>query len=108
MGKKFDQIFESVVSRYQAGGYLPGDFVTFRKTYKSCDCYKDLPTKVQKELDELVKSGLNIRVTQVGNNLSGVTANNQHKTSSSAVITVAGDQGGGRHYGMITVSPDTT
>jgi hypothetical protein len=106
MGQKFDSIYESVVSRFQCGGFLPGDIVTFRKTYKSADCYKSLPTKVQRELDELVKSGLNIRVTQVGNNLSGTTANNQHKTASSAVITVAGDQGGGRHYGMITVSPD--
>jgi hypothetical protein len=57
-------------------------------------------------LDELVKSGLNIRVTQVGNNLGGHSAQNQNKTSLSAVITVAGDQGGGRHYGMISVSPD--
>jgi len=107
MGKKFDKIFESVTSRHTSGaGYLPGDLITFRKNYKSCDCYKSLPTKAQRELDELVKSGLNIRVTQVGNNLGGHSAQNQNKTSLSAVITVAGDQGGGRHYGMITVSPD--
>jgi len=106
MGKKFDKIWESISARHVSGGYLPGDFVTFRKNYKSADCYKSLPTKVQRELDELVKSGLNIRVTQVGNNLGGHSAQNQNKTSLSAVITVAGDQGGGRHYGMISVSPD--
>ena len=106
MGQKFDKIWESVASRHTSGGYLPGDFVTFRKTYKSADCYKSLPTKIQKDLDELVKSGLNIRVTQVGNNLGGHSAQNQNKTTSSAVITVAGDHGGGRHYGMIAVSPD--
>ena len=106
MGQKFDKIWESVASRHTSGGYLPGDFVTFRKTYKSADCYKSLPTKIQKDLDELVKSGLNIRVTQVGNNLGGHSAQNQNKTTSSAVITVAGDHGGGCHYGMIAVSPD--
>jgi hypothetical protein len=106
MGKKFDEIWESIAGRHVSGGFLPGDFVTFRKNYKSCDCYKSLPTKAQRELDELVKSGLNIRVTQVGNNLGGHSAQNQNKTSLSAVITVAGDHGGGRHYDMIAVSPD--
>jgi hypothetical protein len=107
MGKKFDMILESVTSRYTSGsGYLPGDFVTFRKNYKSSPTYKNLHSKGQRELDELVKSGLNIRVTQVGNNLGGHSAQNQNKTSLSAVITVAGDQGGGRHYDMISVTPD--
>jgi hypothetical protein len=106
MGKKFDIVYESVVGRAQAGGYLPGDIIKFRPNYKSCDAYKNLPTKIQSDLDELVKSGLNIRVIQVGNTLSGVTANNQHKTSTSVVLTVAGDHGGGRHYSSITVSPD--
>ena len=40
MGLKFDEIFESVVSRYTVGGFLPGDLVKFRPDYKSCDCYK--------------------------------------------------------------------
>lgn len=106
MGKKFDAIFEAVVSRHQAGGYLPGDVVVFRSNYKSCECYKNLPTKIQKDLDEMVKSGLNIKVVQVGDNLSGSNANNQYKTSSSAVITVAADHGGGRYYSAITISPE--
>jgi hypothetical protein len=103
MGKKFDAIFEAVVSRE---GYLPGDVIVFRKNYKSCDCYKKLPSPVQKDLDEMVESGLNIKVVHVGDNLSGSNANNQYKTSENAVITVAADHGGGRWYSSITVSPD--
>lgn len=106
MGLKFDSIFESVVSRYTSGGYLAGDLVIFRSNYKSSETYKLMPTAMQTELDELVKSGLNIKVTQTGNNLSGVTANNQHKGMKSTVITVAGDHGGGRMYGQISVTPD--
>ena len=106
MGKKFDAIFESVVSRYQTGGYLPGDIVKFRPDYKSCDCYKAMPSVMKQELDELIKSGLNIKVVQVGDRLSGVTGANQHKTADMAVITIAGDQGGGRHFGSITVKPE--
>lgn len=106
MGLKFDEIFESVVSRYQVGGYLPGDLVKFRPDYKSCDCYKAMHSTMKQELDDLVKSGLNIKVIQVGDRLSGASAGNQHKTADNAVITIAGDQGGGRYYGSITVKPE--
>ena len=106
MGIKFDEIYESVVSRYQIGGYLPGDIVKFRPDYKSCDCYKSMHSTMKKELDELVKSGLNIKVIQVGDKLSGASAGNQHKTADNVVITVAADQGGGIHYGSIAVKPD--
>lgn len=106
MGKKFDQLFESVVQRYQAGGFLNGDLVKFKSNYKSSETYKFMHPEMQSQLDDLVKSGLNIKVTQVGDNLSGASANNQHKKPQNAVITVAGDHGGGRFYGQIAVSPD--
>lgn len=106
MGKKFDEIYESIASRTTSGGYLPGDIVTFRQNYKSCDSYKSLPSKIRQDLDEMVKSGLNIKVVQVGNNLSGVSGNNQDKLPTNTVITVAADHGGGRWYSTIAVSPE--
>lgn len=106
MGKKFDEIYESVVSRYQIGGYLPGDIVVFRPDYKSTECYKAMHSDMKRELDELIHSGLNIKVVQVGDKLSGVSAGNQHKTANNVVITVAGDHGGGRYFGSIAVSPE--
>lgn len=106
MGKKFDTIYESVVSRYQVGGYLPGDIVKFRPNYKSCDCYNSMSSIMKSELDSLASCGLNIRVTQVGDKFGGVTGANQHKTADSVVITVAADHGGGRSYGGITVKPE--
>lgn len=106
MGLKFDEIYESVVSRYQIGGFLPGDIVKFRPNYKSCDCYNAMHSVMKQELDDLVKSGLNIKVIQVGDKLSGASAGNQHKTADNVVITVAGDQGGGRYYGSVAVKPE--
>lgn len=106
MGKKFDAIYESVISRYQVGGYLPGDIVKFRPDYKSTECYKAMHSQMKKELEELINSGLNIKVVQVGDKLSGVSAGNQHKTANNVVITIAGDHGGGRHFGSIAVSPE--
>jgi len=106
MGARFDKIFESVVSRYQVGGYLPGDVVAFRPSYKSTDCFKSMNSAMQKEIDELIKSGLNIRVIQVGDKMSGASAGNQHKSADMVVVTVAADQGGGRYYNSYTVTPN--
>lgn len=106
MGKKFDAIFEAVVSRYQIGGYLNGDIVKLRPSYKSTPTYKAMHSEMQRELDELAKSGLNIKVTQVGSKTYNQSAANDHKTADNVVITIAGDHGGGRHFGSITVSPE--
>ena len=106
MGKKFDKIFEAVVSRYQVGGYLPGDIVKFRPNYKSTPTYKAMHSQMQKELDELANSGLNIKVVQVGSKTYNQSSANDHKTADNVVITIAGDHGGGRHFGSITVCPE--
>lgn len=106
MGKKFDAVYESVISRAEIGGYLPGDYVKFRSGYKNTETYKHMPTILQKEVDELATCGLNIKVCQVGDKQSGVTAGNQHKPASMAILTVAADHGGGRTYGRVTVTLD--
>lgn len=106
MGKRFDKIFESVIGRFSVGGYLTGDLVQFRPNYKSTDCFKSMNSAMQKEIDALIKSGLNIRVVQVGDKMSGSSAGNQHKSADMVVITVAADEGGGRYYKSFTVTPN--
>jgi hypothetical protein len=106
MGKKFNAIFESVISRFQIGGYLISDFVQFRSSYKDTDCFKSMNSVMQQEIDDLINSGLNIRVVQVGDKLSSSSAGNQHKTADMVVITVAADEGGGRYYKSFTVTPN--
>lgn len=103
MGKKFDAVFESVIQRYQAGGFLTGDPVKFKAGYKSSDTYKAMPPHMQKDLDELATSGLNIFVSQVGGKMASA---DYFTAAPQATVTVAGDQGGGRAYGYITVTPD--
>jgi hypothetical protein len=106
MGKKFDEIYESIIQRYNVGGFLPGDIVKFRPNYKSCECYNAMHSGMKLELDNMINSGLNIKVIQVGDKLSGASAGNQHKTANNVVITVGADQGGGRTFGSIAVSPE--
>ena len=106
MGAKFDQIFETVIQRFSAGGFLVGDVVKLKSNYKSSDCCKYMNDQMKSELDQLAKSGLNIFVTKIGDTMSGASAGNQFKDSSRITVTIAGDQGGGRYYGHITVTPD--
>jgi hypothetical protein len=106
MGKKFDAVLETVLQRSEIGGILPGDFVKFRPTYKNTETYKSMPSTLQAEVDELASCGLNIKVVQIGDKLSGFSAGNQFKPASQMVITIAADHGGGRTYGRVTVCPD--
>jgi len=106
MGKKFDQIFEAVVSRSEIGGYLPGDIIKFRDGYKNTETYKFMPSTLKKEVDELATCGLNIKVCQVGDKQSGYSIGNQFKPASQIVLTIAADHGGGRTYGRVVVCPD--
>jgi hypothetical protein len=107
MGKKFDKIFEAVVSRSEAGGgYLPGDIIKFRDGYKNTETYKYMPSTLKKEVDELATCGLNIKVCQVGDKQSGYSIGNQFKPASQIVLTIAADHGGGRTYGRVVVCPD--
>jgi hypothetical protein len=106
MGKKFDKIFESVISRSECGGFLPGDIIKFRDGYKNTETYKYMPSTLRKEVDELATCGLNIKVVQVGDKQSGYSIGNQFKPASQIVLTIAADHGGGRTYGRVVVCPD--
>lgn len=106
MGRKFDKVFESVVSRFEVGGYLTGDVVKFRSNYKKSPTYLAMPTMMQQKVDEFATCGLNCRVTQVGDRLSGASAGNQHKTADNVILTIGLDQGGGRFIDKVVVSTD--
>ena len=106
MGKNFDFVCETVVSRNSCGGLILGDFVKFRPGYKNTPTYKAMPTPLQVAVDDLATCGLNIKVMQVGDKLSGASAGNQFKTADNVVITIAADHGGGRTYNHVTVSLD--
>lgn len=106
MGKKFDEIFEAVSSRNEVGGYLPGDLVVLRSNYKSCDAYKLMPSDLQQELDYLSTCGLNIKIVEIKNNFSNSYSDNQGRTNLNNVFVIAADQGGGRTYCRVSVTPD--
>lgn len=65
---KFLPLFETIYSRFKDGnGFLAGDVVKFKSEYKNLECYKNLGENVKIRIEEIVKSGNNIRVGRLHN-----------------------------------------
>jgi hypothetical protein len=65
---KFLPIFETIYNRFKDGsGFLAGDVVKFKSDYKNLECYKNLGENVKQRIDEIIKSGNNIRVGRLHN-----------------------------------------
>lgn len=65
---KFIPLFETIYNRFKDGsGFLAGDVVKFKTEYKNLDCYKNLGENVKQRIDDIIKSGNNIRVGRLHN-----------------------------------------
>jgi hypothetical protein len=97
--KKFITLFESYMRRYDRGGFLVGDIFKFNDNFKRDEAYTKLGQNVKDLIDEMIESGLNIRVVDIKD------VNPQRYPAATGgslepVLTVALDTGGGRytHY----------
>ena len=69
---KFNPLFESIYSRFREGsGFLSGDVVKLKSNYESMDCFKSLAENVKQRVQDMVKSGNNIRIGRLHNKHSG-------------------------------------
>lgn len=65
---KFNPLFENIYSRFQNGnGFLAGDVVKLKSEYKNLECYKRLGENVKQRIEDMVKTGNNIRVGRLHN-----------------------------------------
>ncbi|NBO99779.1 MAG: hypothetical protein EBU90_06585 [Proteobacteria bacterium] len=65
MEKKFIQLFEATLARYNRGGFLTSDRVKFTDKALNNDFFKNQPESVKNAVKELIDSGLNLRVKNV-------------------------------------------
>ena len=106
MEKKFIKLFESVYQRYQRdGGFLVGDYVTFKKNYKSNEQYKDLTDDIKAAIDGLVDSELNLRIVDDKSYYPATIPAGPAGNGYKLMVTVAIDEGGGRYSNYVTVCP---
>lgn len=105
MEKKFIKICESAISRYTRGGVLVGDYVEFIKSYKKDAEFTALHDNVKDAIEELIKSGLRIRVTGVDEYYPVRFPGNPDAANGRMSVKIAADQGGGRYIYSITIPP---
>ena len=72
---KFNPLFESIYDRFREGsGFLAGDVVKLKSNYESMDCFKSLAENVKQRVQDMVKTGNNIRIGRLHNKHSGYGA----------------------------------
>lgn len=106
MEKKFNQIYESYVSRYTRGGFLTGDLVKVRDDYKSSDSFKKLHPDLQNKLNDLLSSDLNLRVSGIENKYPSNQPGNTDNSNGEVVLTVSQETSPGRYDGFYTFPTD--
>jgi len=99
-GKKFVNLHESYMRRYERGGFLVGDVFKFNDDFRSSDGFKSLGTNTQGLLDQMIDSGLHIRVVGIKDTEPARYPANPATSSIDVVLDIALDTGGGRytHY----------
>jgi hypothetical protein len=65
MDKRFNKLFEATLSRYTRGGFLASDRVKFVDNALKNDFFKNQPESVKTAVEELINSGLNLRIRNV-------------------------------------------
>jgi len=102
-GKKFVNLHESYMRRYERGGFLVGDVFKFNDDYQSTDSYKQLGKATQDLITKLIDSGLHIRITDIKDTEPARYPGNPQTSSIDVILNLALDQGGGRYSDHVSV-----
>lgn len=94
--KKFMPLLESYMKRFERGGFLVGDIFNFDDDFRNHDEYKALGQNVKDLIDEMIESGLHIRVVGIKDESPQRYPANADGGSLSPVLNIALDNTGGR------------
>lgn len=106
MAKKYLTLVETYLSRYERGGFLVGDVFKFNDNFKSTDSYKKLGQNTKDFIDQMIESGLHVRVVGIKDTTSPRFPGNPQTSSNDVSLTVALDNGGGRYTHYINIEPE--
>ena len=101
--KKFVNLHESYMRRYERGGFLVGDVFEFNDDYESTECYKALPKATKDLLTKMKDSGLHIRVTGIKDTAPTRYPASSQQSSLDVNLNLALDEGGGRYSDHVSV-----
>lgn len=103
MAKTFSQLCESNISRFTRGGFLVGDYLKFVDGFKSHDPYKSLGTNVQQMVDDMISTGLHVRVVGINDKIPTRFPGNPETMNGEVIVNIALDNGGGRYTHYCTI-----
>jgi len=106
MSHKYLTLIEAYHKRHERGGFLVGNVFKFNKNFKSSESYKKLGVNTQEMIDEMIESGLHIRVVGIRDTTSPRYPGNPQTSSNEVELTVALDNGGGRYTHYINIATD--
>jgi len=101
--KKFVNLHESYMRRYERGGFLVGDVFKFNDNFKSSDSYRTLGSNTQGLIDQMLDSGLHIRVVGIKDTAPARYPANPATSSIDPNLDIALDTGGGRYSHYCTI-----
>ena len=106
MAKTYLLLVEDYMKRFERGGFLVGDIFKFDGKFKSSDAYKALGQNTKDLIDDMLATGLHVRVVGINDtNGQRFPGNPQTSDASSVQLSLAIDNGGGRYSHYVTVSP---
>jgi hypothetical protein len=98
MEKRFKKLYEATLSRYTRGGFLTSDRVKFADNALKNDFFKNQPDSVKQAVQELINSGLNLRVRNVKSAMPAVMgAGNPDDFGYSFTIEIVPEIAPGRY-----------
>lgn len=104
--KKFLTLLETYMNRFERGGFLVGDVFKFSDGFKNSDSYKKLGTNTKEMIDQMIETGLHVRVVGIKDTSGSRYPGNPQTTTQDVILTLALDNGGGRYTHYVSVEPD--
>jgi len=110
--RRYLTLVENYMKRFERGGFLVGDVLKFNDNFSSSPSFKKLGTNIQELVNQMIESGLHVRVVGIRDAIPGARSPAPDVAGAEVVLDIALDNGGGRytHYASIPtdlVSPET-
>ena len=106
MAKKYLTLVENYMKRFERGGFLVGDIFKFNDGFKSSESYKRLGQNTKQLIDDMLETGLHVRVVGINDtNGQRYPGNPQTSSSTDIELSLALDNGGGRYSHYVTLCP---
>lgn len=106
MRHKYLTLIEGYFRRHERRGFSVGDVFKLDKDFKSSEGYKKLSINTREVLDQMIDSGLHIRVVDIKSATSPRYPGNPQTASNDVELTIALDNGGGRYTHYLNITPD--